>query len=296
MPFHVCHRLVRFCAKPLEDWYNRERTVRQLERVGELGLGVTVKGPIDLGYPQSVHVGEGVTINQRFRAKGSGGLRIGAHTHIGEDVLILTENHRYDGESFLPYDKERVCKEVKIGDCAWICDRVVVLPGVTIGEGAVVGAGAMVGSNIPPLAIVAGSPARLLLKRNEEVYWRLKAQQKFLGWPQPYDLIAGKRIQVRRAARRSYQAVQHGAQTAADSARHGESSGGALETGNPDALENVSQSVPPGSHPFPIGELPDPEIFAWRAAIDGDSLDLERVQEFLRRLRSGEFHPTNRGA
>jgi acetyltransferase-like isoleucine patch superfamily enzyme len=44
----------------------------------------------------------------------------------------------------------------------------VLLPGVTIGKGAIVGAGAVVAADVPPLAIVAGVPARLLRYRNEQ--------------------------------------------------------------------------------------------------------------------------------
>jgi acetyltransferase-like isoleucine patch superfamily enzyme len=37
-----------------------------------------------------------------------------------------------------------------------------ILPGVTIGEGALVGAGAVVVDDVPPRAVVAGNPARIL--------------------------------------------------------------------------------------------------------------------------------------
>ena len=45
---------------------------------------------------------------------------------------------------------------------ATIGSGAVILPGVTIGEGAVVGAGAVVTRDVPPRAIVAGNPARVL--------------------------------------------------------------------------------------------------------------------------------------
>ena len=54
---------------------------------------------------------------------------------------------------------------VRIGSDAWIGAGCVVLAGVTIGEGAVIGAGSVVTSDIPPNAIAAGNPARVLRHR-----------------------------------------------------------------------------------------------------------------------------------
>ena len=53
----------------------------------------------------------------------------------------------------------RVCRRASIGSNATI------LGGVTIGEGALVGAGAVVTRDVPPNAVVAGNPARVLRQR-----------------------------------------------------------------------------------------------------------------------------------
>lgn len=50
----------------------------------------------------------------------------------------------------------KICKNV------WLGEKVIVLPGVTIGEGSIVGAGAVVTKDIPPFSVAVGNPARII--------------------------------------------------------------------------------------------------------------------------------------
>jgi len=59
-------------------------------------------------------------------------------------------------------------KPVVVGAWADIGTNAVILPGITIGRGAIVGAGAVVTVDVPPFAIVAGVPARVLRFRTED--------------------------------------------------------------------------------------------------------------------------------
>ena len=56
-------------------------------------------------------------------------------------------------------------KPVIIGHDVWIGRNAVLLPGVNIGHGAVVGAAAVVTKDVPPYAVVAGNPARVIRNR-----------------------------------------------------------------------------------------------------------------------------------
>jgi Acetyltransferase (isoleucine patch superfamily) len=58
--------------------------------------------------------------------------------------------------------------ETTIGSDVWIGAQVVVKAGVSIGHGAVIGANATVLSDVPPYAIVAGTPGEVLRMRFDE--------------------------------------------------------------------------------------------------------------------------------
>ncbi|MBM4144159.1 MAG: N-acetyltransferase [Lentisphaerae bacterium] len=101
--------------------------------------------------------------------------KISSHTFICEGVTIEDEvfvghgvvftNDRYprattDGalqtEADWKCEPTRVCRGASIGSGATL------LCGVTVGEKAIVGAGSVVTRDVPPRAIVAGNPARVL--------------------------------------------------------------------------------------------------------------------------------------
>jgi carbonic anhydrase/acetyltransferase-like protein (isoleucine patch superfamily) len=54
---------------------------------------------------------------------------------------------------------------VRIGNDVWIGCYVVIMPGVEIGNGAIVAAGSIVTKSVPPYAIVAGNPAKIIRYR-----------------------------------------------------------------------------------------------------------------------------------
>jgi len=88
-------------------------------------------------------------------------ITIGAHTLIAPNVFIT--DHAHNDSADLRVDEQGSrCAPVVIGCDAWVGTRAVVLPGVEIGDGAIVGAGAVVTKHVPPKAIVAGVPAKVI--------------------------------------------------------------------------------------------------------------------------------------
>ncbi len=88
------------------------------------------------------------------------GLVINEGVTIASQVIIWTLHHDYNDPDFATEGEK-----VEIGDYAWICSRVVILPGVKIGKGAIVASGAIVTKNVPDYAIVGGVPAKIIGER-----------------------------------------------------------------------------------------------------------------------------------
>ena len=53
-------------------------------------------------------------------------------------------------------------RKVTVSSDVWIGARVIILPGVTIGQGAIIAAGAVVTKDVPPFSVVGGVPARVI--------------------------------------------------------------------------------------------------------------------------------------
>jgi acetyltransferase-like isoleucine patch superfamily enzyme len=102
------------------------------------------------------------------------GLIIGNFVSIASGVkFLLGGNHRIDTLSTYPFkvkilgEKTEATTKGKIivEDDVWIGMDAMILSGVTIGKGAVVAARSVVTKDVPPYAIVAGNPARIIRYR-----------------------------------------------------------------------------------------------------------------------------------
>lgn len=135
-------------------------------------MGVTINGPIavrkgleirggggQLVINQGVSIGPGVLLDARK------GLVIGESAVIAYQAIIWSLNHDYNDIHFVTKGAKTT-----IGKYAWVCSRSIILPGVTVGEYAVVASGAIVTKDVPPYAIVAGIPAKIVGYREKKEY------------------------------------------------------------------------------------------------------------------------------
>ena len=130
--------------------------------------------------PANIYIDDYVYIGNHNSFYADAGIFIGEGSVISDNCEIRTANHNYNSPDlkWLPYDERGYDAPVTIGKNCWIGTRCLILPGVTILDGAVVGAGSVVTKDVPPLAIVAGNPARIVTYRDAGVYQALSKDQK----------------------------------------------------------------------------------------------------------------------
>lgn len=114
--------------------------------------------------------GPGVSLGDNsgigIRCELYGDVTIGNNVMMGPEVVVYTSGHRFDRLDIPMMEQGQVdVKPVVIGNDVWIGRRVMIMPGVKIGDGAVIAAGAVVTKNVPDYAVVGGVPAKVLKSR-----------------------------------------------------------------------------------------------------------------------------------
>lgn len=126
-------------------------------------------------------------------------LTIGNFTSISDNVMIFLDgDHRTDWISMYPpkgfaitHGKYLVSEKghpkskgnVIIGNDVWIGYGAKIMSGVTIGDGAVIATGAIVTHHIPPYAVVAGTPARVVKYRFSQTIIQKLLKIQWWNWP-----------------------------------------------------------------------------------------------------------------
>lgn len=133
----------------------------------ELGANVYVGHQTILKgyYKNSLSIGDRSWIGQQCFLHAAGGIHIGEEVGIGPGVRVLTSTHAEAGRERSILSSPIDFAPVFIEDHVDIGVSAVILPGVRIGRGAQIGAGAVVAEDVPPYAVAAGVPARVIRQR-----------------------------------------------------------------------------------------------------------------------------------
>jgi acetyltransferase-like isoleucine patch superfamily enzyme len=151
-----------------------------LRRAAYSRLGLTfprsarIHRGLELLEGHRVAIGERTIIGTDCLLDGRGGLTIGDDVNLSAQVAVWTAQHDPQAADFAS-----VTAPVAIRRRAWVSFRVVILPGVTVGEGAVVAAGGVVTKDVAPFTVVGGIPATKISDRNRELTYLLDGHP---GW------------------------------------------------------------------------------------------------------------------
>jgi acetyltransferase-like isoleucine patch superfamily enzyme len=127
------------------------------------------------GTPKNVYMGDDCHIGENNMLLCLlAPIKIGNHFMSGPNVTFITGNHRIDilgkymteitNNDKLPENDE----EIIVEDDVWVGAGSIILKGVRIGRGSVIAAGSIVTKDVPPYAIVGGSPAKVIKFRFNE--------------------------------------------------------------------------------------------------------------------------------
>jgi acetyltransferase-like isoleucine patch superfamily enzyme len=124
-------------------------------------------------------------------------VRIGRYCSIAAEVAIMPGgNHLTSWVSMYPFrircgldgagrDGHPASKgDVVIGSDVWIGSGALILSGVTVGDGAVIAARSVVTKPVPPYAIAAGNPARVVAQRFSEEEREQLLRIRWWDWPE----------------------------------------------------------------------------------------------------------------
>lgn len=149
------------CTIPgsLGTWVRRKSLHRHFAR---FDASTRIGDRLRVTNPERISIGKNCDFNHEVFITGGGGVTIGDYVGIGPGVKIWSVNHRYEDPN-TPWMKQGYDKQaVVIEDDVWLGANCFVMPGTRIGHGAIISAGSVLMKSVPPFAIVAGNPGRVV--------------------------------------------------------------------------------------------------------------------------------------
>ncbi|MGM0198689.1 hypothetical protein IGI68_001359 [Enterococcus sp. DIV1314a] len=119
-------------------------------------------------FSPTIEFGNDVRINSKCHIGAINSIKIGDNCLLGSNVFITDHSHgqnKLEEMNIHPSERDLYSKgSVSIGKNSWICENVVILPGVHIGECCTVAAGSIVTKDVASYSVVAGNPAKIVKK------------------------------------------------------------------------------------------------------------------------------------
>lgn len=120
-----------------------------------IGAGAIIRPSVEIPYPWKLRIGDHAWIGDHAVLYCFAEITIGRNAVVSQKSYLCAGTHDYRSPQF---DIEAY--PIVIEEEAWIAADVFVGPGVTIGRGTVVGSRSSVFTDLPPMMVCVGSPAR----------------------------------------------------------------------------------------------------------------------------------------
>lgn len=139
-----------------------------------IGNNVSIMGSILLEGNGIIKIGDNTTIRYSSRISAIESVIIGNNVILSNNVVVMDNNsHPTDIDSRLKMSATKPGTElwrarysahapVVIDDAVWVGEGASILKGVHIGFGSIVATKAVVTKDVPPFAVVAGNPAKVV--------------------------------------------------------------------------------------------------------------------------------------
>lgn len=131
------------------------------------GKDAIIKKGAIFGKGNKIRIGNNSQIGHNARVPFD--LTLGNDVIMAPDIIIWSVGHEFSRTDIpIRLQGETVRKPVVIGNDVWIGQRCIIMPGIHIGDHAVIGAASVVTKDVPPYAVVAGIPAKVLRFRDQK--------------------------------------------------------------------------------------------------------------------------------
>jgi putative colanic acid biosynthesis acetyltransferase WcaF len=117
----------------------------------KIGKGVILRPKLRVKFPWNLEIGDNSWIGEGVWIHNQDKVTIGHDVCISQETFITTGSHRYRTDMGL------ITKPVNIGSGAWVCSRVIVTAGSSIGNSAIIPAGAVTKGTIRPNSLSDGT-------------------------------------------------------------------------------------------------------------------------------------------
>jgi maltose O-acetyltransferase len=128
------------------------------------GANLQVASRVTVNFSNRVEIGRDVFLGMGCWLQAQGGIVLEDEVQLGPYAVLVAGDHTAIDGSYRTGQSNFA--SIRIGQGSWIAAHATVTKGVVIGRGALLAANSVATHDVPPFALAAGVPARLVRKES----------------------------------------------------------------------------------------------------------------------------------